>query len=92
MTRPQCDKKIGYCPEWKGFKPVGGSRPENCAIYITKAEVEALRLKNVTELDQTAAAQRMRVSQSTFQRVLASAYKKVSHALIQGRELVLEQG
>lgn len=89
MTRPLCEKKIRYCPKWKGFRPFGGERSGKCAIGISKAETEALRLKNVEDLDQTAAAERMGVSQSTFQRVLSSAYKKVSTALVEGRELVI---
>lgn len=89
MTRPQCDKKIGYCPSWKGFKPFGGKPSKECAVEITKAEVESLRLKNIEELDQTKAAEQMGVSQSTFQRLLASSYKKVSEALVEGRELVI---
>lgn len=56
-------------------------------IEIAPEEIESLRLKNIKELDQTAAAKKMGVSQSTFQRILASAYKKVSEALIEGKEL-----
>lgn len=89
MTRPQCDKKIRYCPSWKGFKPFGGKPAEGCAVEITKAEVESLRLKNIEELDQTQAAERMGISQSTFQRLLASSYKKVSEALVEGKELII---
>ncbi len=89
MTRPQCDKKIGYCPSWKGFKPFGGKHAGTGIVEITKAEVESLRLKNIEELDQTKAAEEMGISQSTFQRLLASSYKKVSEALVEGKELVI---
>lgn len=90
MTRPQCEKKIGFCPKWKSYKPAGGEHARGQAVGITKAETEAMRLKNIEELDQTAAAEQMGVSQSTFQRILSSAYKKVSQALVEGRELVIE--
>jgi len=56
-------------------------------IEITEAEAEALRLKNIKDLDQTQAAEKMGISQSTFQRILTSAYKKVSKALIEGYPL-----
>jgi predicted DNA-binding protein (UPF0251 family) len=69
------------------MKPVGGSPARKEPIVISKAETESLRLKNIEELDQTTAAERMGVSQSTFQRLLASAHKKTSEALIEGREL-----
>lgn len=85
MGRPRCDYKIGFCPAYNTFKP-GGSFGVEC-VDITPEEIESLRLKNIKNLDQTQAAKKMGVSQSTFQRVLASAYKKVSLALIEGREL-----
>lgn len=87
MTRPLCNKKISFCPSWKGFKPFGCKPSSKDAVQISPAETESLRLKNIEELDQTAAAEAMGVSQSTFQRLLSSAYKKVSIALIEGREL-----
>lgn len=46
-----------------------------------------MRLKNIEELEQTEAAKKMGISQSTFQRILASAYKKMSEALIYGKAL-----
>jgi len=85
MGRPRCNYKIGFCPTYSTFKP-GGSSYVDC-VDITPEEIESLRLKNIKNLDQTQAAQKMGVSQSTFQRVLSAAYKKVSLALIEGREL-----
>lgn len=85
MGRPHCDYKIGFCPEYSAFKPEGISCDD--FVDITPEEIESLRLKNIKNLDQNEAAKKMGVSQSTFQRVLASAYKKVSLALIEGREL-----
>jgi predicted DNA-binding protein (UPF0251 family) len=58
-------------------------------VEISREEAEALRLKNIKGLDQTAAAAEMAISQSTFQRILTSAYKKVSEALIHGRPIVI---
>jgi len=56
-------------------------------VDLTAEELECLRLKNIKNLDQTEAAKKMGISQSTFQRTLSSAYKKVSSALIEGKEL-----
>jgi len=87
--RPRCKYRIGYCPPNREF------RPEHCrsdlVVEISAEEVEALRLKNIKNLDQTEAAAKMGVSQSTFQRVLTSAYKKVSEALIQGKILKIKE-
>ena len=56
-------------------------------IELTLEEAEALRLKNIERLDQTACAQKMSTSQSTFQRILTSAYNKVSDAIINGKAI-----
>jgi predicted DNA-binding protein (UPF0251 family) len=87
MGRPRCNYRIGYCPPYTKFKPEGFTERESGCVDITPEEIESLRLKNIQNLDQTHAATRMGVSQSTFQRVLSSAYKKVSLALTEGREL-----
>lgn len=85
MGRPKCDYKLDFCAPYSSFKP------QDCAcgewVDISSEEIESLRLKNIKDLDQTQAAKQMGVSQSTFQRVLTSAYKKVSLALVEGREL-----
>jgi len=54
-------------------------------IELTTEEVEAIRLKNIKGLEQEESAEKMKTSQSTFQRILASAYKKISDALINGK-------
>lgn len=56
-------------------------------VELTHEEMEALRLKNVENLDQTKAAERMHTSQSTYQRILTSAYQKISDALINGKAI-----
>ena len=56
-------------------------------VELTREEVEALRLKNVKDLDQIDAAKQMKTSQSTFQRILSSAYKKISKAIIEGKAI-----
>lgn len=57
------------------------------AVELTAEEVEALRLKNIRGLDQTECAKLMKTSQSTFQRILSSAYRKTSEALIKGKAI-----
>lgn len=54
---------------------------------LTLEEAEALRLKNIEDLDQTECAKIMNTSQSTFQRILSSAHKKTSDALINGKAI-----
>ena len=56
-------------------------------VELTREEAEALRLKNIRDLDQIEAAKQMKTSQSTFQRILSSAYKKISEAIIEGKAI-----
>jgi len=56
-------------------------------VELTREEMEALRLKNIKGLGQVECAQKMKTSQSTFQRILSSAYQKVSEALVQGKAI-----
>jgi len=61
-------------------------------IELTHEELEALRLKNVEELTQVQCAKKMETSQSTFQRILTSAERKISTALIEGKAIRIETG
>lgn len=56
-------------------------------VELTAEEVEALRLKNRKDFKQLECAKKMKTSQSTFQRILSSAYKKVTEALIEGKAI-----
>ena len=56
-------------------------------IELTAEELEALRLKNLKGLDQTKCAELMKTSQSTFQRILSSAYKKITETLVNGKAI-----
>jgi len=56
-------------------------------VELTTEEAEALRLRNIKDLEQEEAAKKMNTSQSTFQRVLSSAYKKITEALIEGKAI-----
>jgi predicted DNA-binding protein (UPF0251 family) len=60
-------------------------------IELNHEEIEALRLKNIEKLDQNECAKKMNTSQSTFQRILSSAYKKISRALIQGKAISIKK-
>jgi len=60
-------------------------------VELTREEAEALRLKNVKDFDQKKAAKKMNTSQSTFQRILSSAYKKISEAIIKGKAISIHE-
>ncbi len=56
-------------------------------IELSIEEAEAIRLKNMKDLEQIECAKLMNTSQSTFQRILSSAYKKITKAIIQGKAI-----
>lgn len=60
-------------------------------VKLTLEEVEALRLKNLENLEQTACAQKMNTSQSTLARLLDSANHKITDALINGKAIEIEK-
>ncbi|PIZ88114.1 MAG: hypothetical protein COX91_01955 [Candidatus Nealsonbacteria bacterium CG_4_10_14_0_2_um_filter_39_15] len=56
-------------------------------VDLSMDELEALRLCDLENLEQTEAAKKMKVSQSTLQRILTSAHKKIAEALIEGKAI-----
>ena len=56
-------------------------------IELTTEEMEAYRLRHINNLEQQEAADKMRTSQSTYQRILYSAYKKIADALVNGKAI-----
>ncbi len=90
--RPKCCCKIRFCPKYRDFKPEGVAHTELETVNLTAEEAEALHLKNLKELQQTEAAKAMCISQSTFQRIITSAHKKISEALLGGKAIkILEK-
>jgi predicted DNA-binding protein (UPF0251 family) len=87
MPRPRLCRRIRFNPKVTYFKPQGIPLRFLEVVELTIEEAEALRLKNMEDFDQIEAAKKMNTSQSTFQRILSSAYKKVTEALIEGKAI-----
>jgi len=87
MPRPRLCRKIIFDPRITYFKPQGVPMRELEIVKLTAEEVEALRLRNTENLEQEEAAKKMNTSQSTFQRILSSAYKKITEALTDGKAI-----
>jgi predicted DNA-binding protein (UPF0251 family) len=60
------------------------------SVGLSVDEFEAIRLKDLEGLEQTAAADSMRISQPTFHRVIEAARKKVADALVNGKAIRIE--
>jgi len=89
--RPRKCRLVKFRPCTCYFKPRGIPMRELEVISLSCEEVEAMRLKNIENLDQVESAKRMRTSQSTFQRILASAYKKIARAIIEGKAIEIRE-
>jgi uncharacterized protein len=90
--RPIRARKISFDSNVIYFKPAGVPLRDLEEIIITFEEAESLRLKDVEELNQEECAKKMGISQPTFFRVLNSARKKVSDAIVNGKAIKIEGG
>jgi len=85
--RPRGCRRVRISPDITYFKPQGVPMSVLEIVNLTTEELEALRLRNIKDLDQTKCAEMMNTSQSTFQRILESAYKKITDALVNGKAI-----
>ena len=91
VPRPKLKRRVRFNPNVTYFKPRGIPLKELEEMTLSADELEALRLKHFLELDQTEAAEKLGVSQPTFHRVLLSANKKITEALIKGKAIRIEK-
>jgi len=91
MVRPRLCRRIRFNPNVTYFKPQGVPMRFLEVIELTTEEAEALRLRNMKNLEQIECAKLMKTSQSTFQRILSSAYKKITEAIIEGKAIKITQ-
>ena len=84
MVRPRLRRRVKFIPNVTYYKPRGVPMKLLEVVELNAEEIESLRLKNVKGLGQVECAELMKTSQSTFQRILSSAYKKISKALVGG--------
>lgn len=76
-----------FKPQVTYFKPRAVPLRQIEEVDLWIEELEALRLCDLLGLGQAKAAEKMETSQSTLQRILESARKKVAEALIQGKAI-----
>ena len=87
MPRPPKTRQIRFDPNVTYFKPRGIPLAILEEVDLGIDELEAIRLCDQENLDQIEAAKKMKISQSTLQRILTSAHKKIAQALIGGRAI-----
>lgn len=89
--RPTKIRIIRREPEIKQFSPRGRiGRPGYSGLKFE--EFEAIRLTDYMGLDQAQSAERMKISQQTFSRILRKARKCIAEALIKGDIIKISGG
>lgn len=90
MPRRRCCGIVDDLPLCRKFLPQVSFNYE--AVQVRLEELEAIRLKDLEELDQSDCADKMGLTRPTFQRILQSARVKVAKALVEGRAIIIEGG
>ncbi len=88
--RPKLQRKISSRFSNKKFKPEGKTGKKIEKIILQIEEAQAISLVDISEMTQNKAAKKMKTSQSTLQRILKKARKKISTAIIKGKKLEIE--
>ena len=91
MARPLKPRRVLFDPDVVYFKPRAVPLSILEEVDLSIDELEALRLCDLKDLEQKEAAKKMKVSQSTLQRILTSARKKVAEALTKGKAIKIRK-
>ncbi len=91
MPRPRIHRCIEFNPDIIYFKPRGIPLRKLEEVVLLADELEAVKLYDVDGLDQTTGAEKMKISQPTFARILESAHRKTAEAIIKGKAIRIEK-
>lgn len=92
MARPVKIRRVEFFPETSYFIPVGKPKCKLEETRLKVEELEAMRLKDIENLNQEECAEKMGVSRQTFQNIIDSARKKVAIALTEGKAINIGGG
>ena len=92
MPRQRKPREINFIPQVTYFKPQDIPPGTLKEVKLNLDELEAIRLADLKDQNQITIAQKMKISQSTLQRILSSARKKIAQALVKGQAIKMEGG
>jgi len=92
MGRQPLWRRVNFIPQITYFKPAGIPLARLQEVCLSVEEAEAIRLKDLEGLDQEECAESMRVSRTTFSRILESARQKMADAIANGKAIRIEGG
>ncbi len=90
--RPKKTRWVKCVPGERCFKPLCKPMNKLEGVYLTLDEFEAVRLACLEELKHIDAAKLMKISRSTFSRILTLAHKKIADALVNIKAMRIEGG
>ena len=85
--RPPKKRRVKFEPKAVYFKPRAIPLSNIREVELKMDEMEAIRLCDLKNISQNEAAEKMKISQSTLQRILDRARKKIAEGLIKGKAL-----
>ncbi len=91
MTRPLKPRRILFDPGVRYFKPRAVPLSELEEVEINREELEVLRLCDAEDWEQERAAKQMGISQSTLQRALHAARRKIADAVVNGKAIKIRK-
>lgn len=91
MPRPKKPRCLRFRPNVHYFKPRGIPLRRLEEVVLEHDELEALKLHEIDGLEQKEAAKKMKISQSTFARILDKAYKKLAEGIIHGKAIRIDK-
>jgi len=91
MPRPFIRRRVRGRPNSHYFKPAGIPLRNLEEVELNLPEFEAIRLIDFEQIPQEEACKKMEISQPTLSRVLKSARKKLSKAIIEGKAIKIEE-
>ena len=92
MPRPCKRRRVRGRPNSSYFKPAGIRKIDLEESVLAVDEFEAVRLKDLLNLDQSECAEKMNISQPTFHRLVMSARRKIADAIVSGKAIKIDGG
>ena len=90
--RPKKTRWIKCEPGERCFNPRGKPLSGLNGVFLSVDEFEAVRLADFEGLKQVDAAGLMKISRSTFSRIISEAHKKIGDALVNVKSIKIEGG
>jgi uncharacterized protein len=92
MPRPTKFRRVEFFPKDTYFVPLGKPKCELQEVVLKVEELEAMRLKDIENLNQEQCADKMQISRQTFQNIIDEARRKVAVALSEGKAINITGG